>query len=51
MNEQGLETIGIGNQMRGMGSSGFEISIEGIASPLYEEEFPQHLKAYKEKFT
>lgn len=49
-NEQGVEIKGVGNQISGMDSEGFEISIEGIAYPFYEEEFPHHVKAYNEMF-
>ncbi|MBK6525257.1 MAG: hypothetical protein IPG07_06665 [Crocinitomicaceae bacterium] len=46
----GVEITGIGNQISGMDSDGFEISIEGIPYPFYEEEFPQYVKAYRERF-
>ncbi|MBL3659064.1 hypothetical protein [Fulvivirga sediminis] len=49
-NEQGFEIKGVGNQISGMDSERFEISIEEIAYPFYEEEFPHHVKAYKEMF-
>ncbi|WP_268036812.1 hypothetical protein [Algoriphagus sp. PAP.12] len=49
-NELGLEIKGMGNQFSGMDSEGFEISIEGIAYPFYEEEFPHHVKAYDQMF-
>lgn len=49
-NKEGVEIKGIGNQISGMDSDGFEVSIEGIAYPFYEEEFPHHVKAYKETF-
>ena len=49
-NEQGLEIKGLGNQISGMDSDGFEISIEGVPYPFYEEEFPHHVKAYNEMF-
>lgn len=49
-NEQGIEIKGVGNQISGMDSEGFEISIEGIAYPFYEEEFPHHVKAYNGMF-
>lgn len=41
---QGVEIKGIGNQISGMDSEGFEVTIEGIGYPFYEEEFPQHIK-------
>jgi len=33
-----------------MDSEGFEISIEGIPYPFYEEEFPHHRNEYDEIF-
>jgi hypothetical protein len=48
--ENGIEIKGMGNQICGMDSEGFEISIEGISYPFYEEEFPHHVKAYNEMF-
>lgn len=49
-NEQGKEIKGVGNQISGMDSDEFEISLEGIPDPFYEEEFPHHVKAYREMF-
>lgn len=49
-NEQGVEIKGEGNQISGMDSEGFEILIEGITYPFYEEEFPHHVRAYNELF-
>ena len=33
-----------------MDNVGFEITIEGIPYPFYEEEFPHHRKAYEDMF-
>lgn len=49
-NEQGVEIKGEENQITGMDSEGYEISIEGIAYPFFEEEFPHHVKAYNNMF-
>lgn len=49
-NEMGVEIKGIGNQISGMDSDGFEISIVGVPYPFYEEEFPHHVKVYNEMF-
>jgi hypothetical protein len=49
-NRQGIEIKGLGNQISGMDSDEFEISIEGVPYPFYEEEFPHHLKAYDDQF-
>jgi hypothetical protein len=48
--ENGNEIIGMGCLITGMDSDIFEISIEGIPYPFYEEEFPKHVKAYNEMF-
>lgn len=50
LNESGTEIKGIGNQITGMDGEEFEISIEGIPYPFYQEEFPHHRKAYDEMF-
>ncbi len=50
INELGKEIKGIGNQISGMDGKAFEIAIEGIPYPFYEEEFPHHRIAYDEKF-
>ena len=49
-NNLGIEIKGVGNQISGIDSDGFEITIEGIPYPFYEEEFPNHVKEYKEMF-
>jgi hypothetical protein len=48
VNMQGIEIKGLGNQISGMDSEEFEITIEGIAYPFFEKEFPHHVKAYEE---
>ncbi len=45
-----VEIKGIGNQIFGLNSEGFEISITGVAYPFYEEEFPHHVKEYDDRF-
>ena len=50
INENGIEINGIGNQISGMDGDEFEITLEGVAYPFYEEEIPQHFKAYNEQF-
>lgn len=47
VNNAGVEIKGLGNQIDGMDSEGFEISIEGIPYPFYGEEFPNHVKDYE----
>ena len=47
--KDGIEIKGIsGTSITGMKDEGYEISILGIVYPFYEEEFPHHVKAYKE---
>lgn len=49
--QDGLELIGeAGNYIIGMKEEGYEISVLGISSSFYEEEFPHHVKAYKQMF-
>ncbi|TKC02409.1 hypothetical protein [Pedobacter cryotolerans] len=50
VNENGIEIKGIGNQISGMDEDEFEITLEGVAYPFFEEEFPQHVKSYNEQF-
>ncbi len=50
INENGIEIKGLGNQISGMDSDEFEISLEGVAYPFFEKEFPHHVKAYNEQF-
>ena len=45
-----VEVKGLGNQIIGMDSEGFEVSLEGIAYPFYKKEFPHHVKEYEERF-
>ncbi len=49
VNENGLEIKGIGNQISGIDSDGFEITLEGISYPFYEEEFPHHVNDYESR--
>ena len=49
-NEQGEEIKGLGNQISGMDSDEFTISLECIPYPFFEEEFPHHVKAYEDQF-
>jgi len=47
---QEIEINWLGNQITGMDGEGYQITIEGIGYPLYQEEFPHHIKEYNEKF-
>jgi hypothetical protein len=49
-NDKGQEIKGLGNQISGMESDTFELSIEGIPYPFYGDEFPHHVKADEERF-
>jgi hypothetical protein len=49
-NEEGIEIKGEGNVIEGMDSEGFQISILGVPYPFFEEEFPHHVKEYKDRF-
>jgi hypothetical protein len=49
-NDSDIGIKGIGNQISGMDSEGFEITLEGIPYTLFEEEFPYHVKKYNEMF-
>jgi len=49
--QDGLEIKGVtGNAIAGMKDEGYEISILGITYPFYEEEFPHHVKYYRNRF-
>jgi len=49
-NNNETEIKGVGNQITGMDSDEYEISIFGIAYPFYEEEFPHHVRDYENMF-
>lgn len=44
--DNNIEIKGLACTVSGMDSDCFEISIELIAYPFYEDEFPHHVKAY-----
>ena len=47
-NKKGIEIKGTGNQISGMDSDLFEITLFGVPYPFYEKEFPHHVKAHNE---
>ena len=49
LNADGIEVKGLGNQISGMDSDAFEITLVGISYPFFEEEFPNHVIEYKEQ--
>lgn len=50
INENGIKIKGDGNQITGMDSEEYEISIFGIPYPFYETEFPNLVKEYENMF-
>lgn len=50
VNENGVKIKAVGNQISGMDSDGFEITLEGISYPFYEEEFRHHVNDYNKAF-
>jgi hypothetical protein len=50
-NDKGQEIIGLGNQISGMDSDSYELTIEGIPYPFYADEFPHHVQADEERIT
>jgi len=49
-NDRGIEIKCLGNQISGMDSDEFEITLEGVAYPFFEQEFPHHVKEYQDQF-
>ncbi|WP_452596708.1 hypothetical protein [Pontimicrobium sp. MEBiC01747] len=49
-NENGIEIVGVGNQISGMDNEEYEISVFGIPYPFYKEEFPHHVEHYENMF-
>lgn len=50
VNEQNVEITGMSSYITGMDNDIFEINIDGIPYPFYEEEFPIHVEDYKKQF-
>ncbi|GGP05240.1 hypothetical protein GCM10010992_20650 [Cloacibacterium rupense] len=49
-NPENLELVGIGNNIEGMDSDKYTITILGLDSEIYEKEFPKHIAEYEQKF-
>lgn len=49
-NPENLELVGIGNNIEGMDSDNYTITILGLDSEIYEKEFPKHIAEYEQKF-
>lgn len=50
LNENGIEVKGLGNQISAIDGDAFEVILEGVPYPFFEEEFPHHVKAYNGQF-
>jgi hypothetical protein len=50
-NSESFELVGLGNNIEGMDSDCFTITLLGLDSDVYEKEFPEYIKEYKKKFT
>jgi hypothetical protein len=50
IDQKGVEIKGQGTNIEGMDSEFYEIIIDAIPYPFYEEEFPHHVKFYNEMF-
>jgi hypothetical protein len=46
----GIEIVGLGNNLEGMDSDSYTLTILGLDSEVYEKEFPEHIAEYKNKF-
>lgn len=44
--ENGIDIKGVATYIEGMDGEGFDVTIQGIPYPFYEEEFPHHVAAY-----
>jgi hypothetical protein len=49
-NSENLELVGIGNNIEGMYSDNYTVTILGLESEVYEKEFPEHIKEYEQRF-
>ena len=49
-NDKGQEIKGDGNQISGMDSDSYELTIGGISYPFYANEFPDHVKDNEKRF-
>lgn len=48
--ENGIEIKGIATYIEGMDGEDFDITIQGIPYPFYEEEFPHHVATHNDQF-
>lgn len=49
-NTENIELVGLGNNIEGMDSDSYTITILGLDSEVYEKEFPEHIVEYEQKF-
>ena len=49
-NAENTELVGLGNNIEGMDSDIYTITVLGLDSEVYEKEFPQHIAEYEQKF-
>lgn len=49
-NSENIEISGLGNNIDGMDSEGYTVTILGLDSEIYKREFPEHIVAYEQKF-
>jgi hypothetical protein len=49
-NPDNIELVGFGNNIEGMDSDSYTLTIHGLDSEIYEQEFPEHIAEYKQKF-
>jgi len=49
-NSENLELVGIGNNIEGMDSDNYTMTILGLDSEVYEKEFPEHILDYEQRF-
>ena len=50
INPNGVEIKGQVTNVEGMDSDFFEVIIIGVSYPFFEDEFPHHVKAYRDQF-
>ena len=49
-NSENIEIVGVGNNVEGMDSDIYTLTILGIDSETYKLEFPNHIAEYEQKF-
>lgn len=49
-NIENVELVGLGNNIEGMDSDIYTVTILGLDGEVYEKEFPEHITEYERKF-